>query len=49
LALIEHVLDRAQEVFRVVRLRTATPEATALYVRCGFVPVTEPSASKVLQ
>jgi GNAT superfamily N-acetyltransferase len=50
-ALVGHLLGRAEALFRVVRLRTAAPEAAALYVRHGFVPVADESAShaKVLR
>jgi GNAT superfamily N-acetyltransferase len=46
-ALVGHLLSRAEEAFRVVRLRTATPGASALYIRHGFVLVTDPAASHV--
>ena len=46
-ALVEDLLASACRTFRVVRLRTGTPEATAFYAERGFVPVVNGTASHV--
>jgi GNAT superfamily N-acetyltransferase len=44
-ALVRRLLDEASRAFRIVRLRTATREAAAFYLRHGFVPVGDETAS----
>ena len=44
-ALVRRLLDEASNSFRIVRLRTATGEAAAFYLRHGFVPVRDETAS----
>jgi GNAT superfamily N-acetyltransferase len=44
-ALVQRLLDDAGNVFHLVRLRTDTPEAAALYLRHGFMPVQDETAS----
>ena len=46
-ALVHWLLDDARGVFDAVRLRT-TPEAAAFYLRLGFVPVEDKTASHVM-
>jgi GNAT superfamily N-acetyltransferase len=44
-ALVQRMLDEASSAFRIVRLRTATGEAASFYLRHGFVPVRDETAS----
>jgi GNAT superfamily N-acetyltransferase len=44
-ALVRRMLDEAGNTFRIVRRRTATTEAAAFYLRHGFVPVRDETAS----
>ena len=46
-ALVGRLLASATRVFRVVRLRTDTPEGLALYEKLGFVRVADATASHV--
>ncbi len=46
-ALVRELLARAEGVFHSVRLRTETPEAADFYVRLGFSPVRDGTASHV--
>ena len=48
-ALIDCLVRKARESFTEVRLRTATEAAAAFYVRCGFSPIDDPTASHSLQ
>ena len=45
--LVRQLLDRARGVFHSVRLRTDTQEAADFYVRLGFHPVREETATHV--
>jgi GNAT superfamily N-acetyltransferase len=47
-ALVRRLLDEASNAFRIVRLRTATSEAAAFYLRHGFVPLQDQTASHVM-
>ena len=44
-ALVRRLLEDAGGVFRVVRLRAASSEAAALYLRFGFIAVEDESAT----
>jgi GNAT superfamily N-acetyltransferase len=44
-ALVRRLLDEASNAFRILRLRTATREAAAFYLRHGYVPVRDETAS----
>ena len=44
-ALLQRLLHEASDFFHIVRLRTDTPEAAAFYVRNGFLPITDHSAT----
>jgi GNAT superfamily N-acetyltransferase len=46
-ALVQRLLDEASNTFRIVRLRTETREAAAFYLRHGFVPLQDQTASDV--
>jgi GNAT superfamily N-acetyltransferase len=46
-ALVQQLLCEAGHAFRIVRLRTATRDAAELYLRNGFVPVQDETASHV--
>ena len=46
-ALIDDLVREARGLFRELRLRTGT--AAAFYVRCGFGPVDDPTASHALK
>jgi GNAT superfamily N-acetyltransferase len=43
--LLQRLLDQASACFQVARLRTDTREAAAFYLRHGFLPVADHSAS----
>jgi GNAT superfamily N-acetyltransferase len=45
--LVRQLLDEASNAFRIVRLRTATQEAAEFYLRHGFVPLQDETASHV--
>jgi GNAT superfamily N-acetyltransferase len=45
--LVRQLLDRAANVFHLVRLRTETPDAADFYVRFGFHPVQDEVATHV--
>jgi GNAT superfamily N-acetyltransferase len=47
-AVVRQLLTRADGVFHLVRLRTATPEAGEFYVSMGFRPVQDEAASHVM-
>jgi GNAT superfamily N-acetyltransferase len=47
-ALVRQLLDHAEGVFHTVRLRTATREAAAIYVRLGFIPVHDETATHII-
>lgn len=44
-ALLQRLLSEASICFQVVRLRTDTRQAAAFYLRRGFSPIADPSAS----
>lgn len=44
-ALVLQLLKHAAGRFDLVRLRTDTPEAAAFYLRCGFAPIRDASAT----
>ncbi|WP_426530390.1 GNAT family N-acetyltransferase [Bradyrhizobium sp. McL0615] len=44
-AMVDHLLNEARLTFSQVRLRTDTEEAARFYLRCGFSPRNEPTAS----
>jgi GNAT superfamily N-acetyltransferase len=46
-ALVQQLLHEASDAFRIVRLRTATREAAEFYLRHGFVPLQDETASHV--
>lgn len=48
-ALIDCLVREARGLFSELRLRTATTEAAAFYVHCGFGPVDDPAASHSLK
>lgn len=47
-ALVERLIAAARDNFRLIRLRTGSAEASALYLRLGFEQVVEPFATHVL-
>jgi GNAT superfamily N-acetyltransferase len=48
-ALIDCLVREAGGLFSELRLRTVTADAAAFYVRCGFNPVDDPSATHWLK
>ena len=44
-ALVARLLGEAESVFRLVRLRTDTPQAAAFYEKRGFIPVSDETAT----
>ncbi|HEY6817078.1 MAG TPA: GNAT family N-acetyltransferase [Croceibacterium sp.] len=44
-ALLREIIARAPQTFRVLRLRTFTPDAAAFYAALGFAETSEPEAS----
>ena len=44
-ALLREIVARAPQAFRVLRLRTVTPDAAAFYAALGFTETSEPEAS----
>lgn len=44
-ALVQQLLEYAAQHFHTARLSTDTPEAAAFYLRCGFQPVDDKSAT----
>ncbi len=44
-ALVKRLLDEANGIFQLVRLRTDTREAAALYIQLGFLPVSDATVS----
>ena len=46
-ALVRHLLAKARGTFRIVRLRTDSPQAARFYERLGFSPSQEPDASHI--
>lgn len=47
-ALVRQVLHHAASTFHLVRLRTDTPEAGEFYIRLGFCPVQDETATHVM-
>jgi GNAT superfamily N-acetyltransferase len=47
-ALVDRILSEARGVFGELRLRTDTEGAAAFYIRCGFCPVRDATASHTL-
>ena len=47
--LVDRLLDEARQAFGEVRLRTVTDRAASFYVRCGFGPVKEATASHAMR
>jgi GNAT superfamily N-acetyltransferase len=47
--LVDRLLDEAREAFDEVRLRTTTDRAASFYVRCGFSPVKDATASHAVR
>ena len=48
-AIVERLLDEARRTFSQIRLRTDSEEAARFYLRCGFLPLNEPTASHGLE
>jgi GNAT superfamily N-acetyltransferase len=47
-ALVDRLLSEARGVFGELRLRTDTEGAAAFYIRCGFCPASDATASHTL-
>jgi len=47
-ALIDRLLSKARGTFGEIRLRTATDSAAGFYLRCGFSPANDATASHAL-
>ena len=45
--LVQQLLNEGSASFRLVRIRTDSEEAAAFYLRLGFVPVTDKTASHI--
>jgi len=48
-ALMDRLLNEARGLFREVRLRVATDSTADFYIRCGFSPANDATASHVLK
>jgi GNAT superfamily N-acetyltransferase len=48
-ALVRHLLDLASDHFDIIRLRTDTEQATAVYRRLGFTAAPDETASHVMR
>ena len=46
-ALVHRLLDEGSRHFRAIRLRTDTEQASNFYIRCGFLPIEDKTASHV--